>query len=434
MHVPIAPHGEVAGSAVGGPSTTATTAAAGSAGIDFDRIRATLMVLGIALHAADVFVSAGDWLVADTHRGVAFDALVALIHSFRVPGFFLLSGLLFAGSLTRHAAPDLVLRQMVRLGVPLLTCWALLNAAQTALLAWHRGGDPWAALASLSTPMSHLWFIRDLLVMNLLVLGCVAIRGAMPTPAAQPAARGIAPRWMARITRKPAQRLAGFSGGAAIPIHWLTVALAGALLSHALLVLVRLSGLAYAPGPGGLTLFNLAFHAPMFLAGLAMRQHPTWLDGWLRTPWWLLPVAAFAANWGDAASGTLPHALARELALAVELLGIWLATGAAIGLLARWRGRPHGGVGERLSSALADASYTIFLVHHLMVVALALLLLPLDWPAALKFALIACGTLALSLAFHRWVVRPFAVTRLLFNGRLPATAQAQPATPTPGRA
>lgn len=440
MHIPIAPPGEVTGSPIGGPSATATTAAAGSAGIDFDRIRATLMVLGIALHAADVFVSAGNWLVADTHRGVAFDALVALIHGFRVPGFFLLSGLLFAGSLTRHAAPDLALRQTVRLGVPLLTCWALLNAAQTALLAWHSGGDPWAALASFSTPMSHLWFVRDLLVMNLLVLACVAIRGVMPTRAAQAVARGIDARWMApiawiaRIARKPAQRLTGFSDAAATPTHWLTVALVGALLSHALLIVVRLSGLAYAPGPGGLTLFNLAFYAPMFLAGLTMRQHPTWLDAWLRTPWWLLPVAAFAANWGDGASGTLPHALAREAALAVELLGMWLATGAAIGLLARWRGRPHGGVGERLSGALADASYTIFLVHHLMVVALALLLLPLDWPAALKFALIACGTLALSLAFHRWVVRPFAVTRLLFNGRLPATTQERPVTPTPGRA
>ena len=100
MHVSIAPHGEVAGSAVGGPLTTETittpaTATTGPTGmtvaIDYDRIRATLMVMGIALHAADVFVSAGDWLVADTHRGAVFDALVALIHSFRVPGFFLLS-------------------------------------------------------------------------------------------------------------------------------------------------------------------------------------------------------------------------------------------------------------------------------------------------------------------------------------------------------
>ncbi|WP_158238747.1 acyltransferase family protein, partial [Roseateles chitinivorans] len=149
--------------------------AAGAVDVDLDRIRATLMVLGIALHAADVFVTAGDWLVADRHRSVVFDALVALIHSFRVPGFFLLSGLLFAGSLRRHATPDLLARQLLRLGVPLLTCWLLLNGAQQALLAWQRGADPWAALEGLSAPMYHLWFLRDLLVLNLLVLAAWAV-------------------------------------------------------------------------------------------------------------------------------------------------------------------------------------------------------------------------------------------------------------------
>lgn len=426
MHVSIAPHGEVAGSAVGGPPTTETittpaTATTGptdtAVAIDYDRIRATLMVLGIALHAADVFVSAGDWLVADTHRGVVFDALVALIHSFRVPGFFLLSGLLFAGSLTRHTAPDLVRRQLVRLGVPLLTCWLLLNTAQATLLTWYRGGDPWIALTSLSTPMAHLWFLRDLLVMNLLALVWVALRRS---PAAA-SMRGTSTRTSSM--QAPWIR-------AAVPIHWVSVALIGALLSHALLIVVRLSGLAYAPGPGGVTLFNLAFYAPMFLAGLAMRQGPAWLEAWLRTPPWLLPAAAFMANWGDAASSSLPGALAREAALAVEMLGIWLATGAAIGWLARRRGPSLGRPGR----ALAEASYTIFLVHHLMVVALALLLLPLDWPAALKFPVIAAGALALSLAFHRGVVRPFAVARLLFNGRLPDAVHRSRAAAARGRA
>ncbi len=393
--------------------------AAGAVDVDLDRIRATLMVLGIALHAADVFVTAGDWLVADRQRSVVFDALVALIHSFRVPGFFLLSGLLFAGSLRRHATPDLLARQLLRLGVPLLTCWLLLNGAQQALLAWQRGADPWAALEGLSAPMYHLWFLRDLLVLNLLVLAAWAVargrhRRAARTPAGGP---GRLATWVAR------------TGGAG-PAHWLSVALAGALLGHALILAVRLTGIAYVAGPGDLTLFNLAFYAPLFLAGLALWHRPAWLRAWLSTPLWLLPVAAFAANWGDAASDTLLHPLAREAALAVELLGLWIATGAAVGALGRLRAGPRG----RLGRMLSEASYTIFLVHHLLVVALALLLLPLDWPAAVKFALIALTTLGLSLAIHRWLVRPFALMRLLFNGRTPAPEAERPVTPAPGRA
>ncbi len=434
MHVSIAPHGEVAGSAVGGPPTTGMAGQSDSP-FEVDRVRATLMLLGIALHAADVFVSSGDWLVADPRRGVAFDALVVLIHSFRIPGFFLLSGLLFAGSLSRHAGPDLLVRQLLRLGLPLLTGWTLLNGAQAALLAWHRQEDPWAAMMSMSTPVAHLWFLRDLLVLNLAVLAghmlAAPLRRATPTRRMAGGADAAFAGWSGGLAG-----LAGSPGTtgptASAPPHWLTVALTGALLGLGLSLVTRLSGLAHASLPGGMTLFNLSFYAPMFLAGLAMSHRPVWRDAWLRTPLWLLPIGAFAASWGDAASRTLPNPVAREAALAVQLLGIWIATGAAVGALGRWRF--PSGPGRRIGRALADASYTIFLVHHLLVVAFALLLLPLDWPAALKFTLIAAGTLVFSLAFHRWVVRPFAAMRLLFNGRLPAASPEPPAHAAPRRA
>ncbi|MBO9689003.1 MAG: acyltransferase family protein [Mitsuaria chitosanitabida] len=392
------------------PGTTTGASAVGSAGVDIDRVRATLMILGIVLHAADVFITSGDWLVADTHRSAVFDALVALIHSFRVPGFFLLSGLLFSRSLSRHSTPDLVVRQLLRLGLPLLVCWMLINGAQHALLAAAHGQDPWEAMLSFSGPIYHLWFLRDLLVLNLLVLAWVALVGRSKRRAV--AGQGRLSRLLDRIEGHG-------------PSHWMSVALSGAMASLALLIVVRLTGWAYAKGPGELSLFDLAFYAPMFFAGLAMSRRRGWLEAWLRTPLWLLPVAAFAANWGDVASDTLRSALAREMALAVQLVGIWVATGAAVGALGRLRGATSGGLGRMLS----DASYTIFLIHHLLVVALALLLLPRDWPAVAKFGLITAGAFALSLAFHRWVVRPFAFMRLLFNGRLPSP-QAQTAVAT----
>ncbi len=410
-----------------------SVSAAGPAGtpdlcrdLDLDRIRATLMVLGVALHAADVFLTTGDWLVADSHRSVVFDALVALIHSFRVPGFFLLSGLLFAGSLGRHGAPELLARQMLRLGLPLLTCWTLLNSLQLGLMAWHRGADPWEAVFSLNTPMYHLWFLRDLLVLDVLVLAGAMLLGSSARRHGR--AAGPLRRLARRLSQRLTRRLAGL--GLHGPAQWLGVALAGALLNQALLIAVRLTGIAYDTGPGGLTLFSLFFYAPMFFAGLAMWHRPAWLRAWLRTPLWLLPVAAFLADWGDGASSTLSGAFAREAALTVQLLGLWIATGAAVGALGRMRRGARSPFGRLLS----DASYTIFLVHHLAVVALALTLLPMDWPAVLKFSLIASGALAFSLAVHLWVVRPSALMRLVFNGRPPVAEAPSSATAEPRRA
>lgn len=383
------------------PVMAASVSAADAPAIDLDRIRATLMILGVLLHSAAVFSSTGDWLVADAHRSVVFDGIVSLIHSFRVPGFLLISGLLFSRSLGRHSAQDLVARQMLRLGLPLLVGCLLINGAQHALLAASHGQDPWEAALSLAAPVYHLWFLRDLLVLNLLVLAWVALSGR--TWRCFGASRGRLSRLLDRIEGHG-------------PSHWMSVALCGAMASQALLLLVRLTGWAYVPGPGGLMLYDLAFSAPMFLAGLVMSRRGAWLAAWLRTPLWLLPVAAFASGWGADASDTLRNALAREVAQAIQLIGVWVATGAVVGALGRVRGGTRGPLGRLIS----DASYTIFLLHHLLVIALALLLLPRDWPAALKFALIAGGALTLSLAFHRWVVRPFDLMRLMFNGRLPS--------------
>ncbi len=419
------------------PAPVVASGAAGGVGFDLDRVRATLMLLGIALHSADVFVTAGNWLVADAQRSAVFDAMVALIHSFRVPGFFLLSGLLFARSLGRHAVPELLSRQLLRLGLPLLVCWALLNGAQQALLAWQRGGDPWLAWLS-PPPMYHLWFLRDLLVLDLLVLAAAALMGGSMGTGTGVAATAA----MAETTHRASGRFAARLSRALDTLaargssHWSLVAVTGTLFSLALLLGVRLTGRAYAVAPGGLSLFNIAFHAPLFLAGLAMSHRPAWLNAWLRTPLWTLPLAALAAAWGEQASDTLRHALAREVALAVQLLGIWIATGAVVGALGHLRSAQpgHRSSGSRLGRALIGASYTIFLVHHLLVVVLALLLLPLAWPAAVKFALIVGGALALSLAFHRWAVQPFAVMRLLFNGRALSAPAERPARAAAGRA
>ena len=68
---------------------------------------------------------------------------------------------------------------------------------------------------------------------------------------------------------------------------------------------------------------------------------------------------------------------------------------------------------------LVRCSYTVFLVHHLVVVALGLLLLPLPWPALLKFSLNTSLSLLLCCAVHMMLVERWPLLRLLLNGRRP---------------
>lgn len=61
----------------------------------FDSLRATMMLLGLVLHTAINYMTfpTGDtWPYKDAQTSPTFDILVAFIHSFRMPTFFVIAG------------------------------------------------------------------------------------------------------------------------------------------------------------------------------------------------------------------------------------------------------------------------------------------------------------------------------------------------------
>ena len=69
------------------------------------------------------------------------------------------------------------------------------------------------------------------------------------------------------------------------------------------------------------------------------------------------------------------------------------------------------------SAYIVDASYTVYLIHHLLIFVVALLLSLTTMPSVLKFCLIILTVTAVSLAFHHLLVRRFWVLKFAFNGR-----------------
>lgn len=113
---------------------------------DLDALRASAMLLGIGLHAAMSFVP-GAWLVTDSAAHPGFGLLLAMIHGFRMPLFFLLSGFFTAMMLRRRGFRDLLKNRAVRIFVPcllgLLTIVPLTMVASIyAIYSGGYGGAP----------------------------------------------------------------------------------------------------------------------------------------------------------------------------------------------------------------------------------------------------------------------------------------------------
>jgi len=79
---------------------------------DMDAARSFAMLLGLALHAALAYVGGG-WVVADEQTSAGLGMLVAAIHGFRMPLFFLLSGF-FTAMLWKRRGPAYLLSHRAR--------------------------------------------------------------------------------------------------------------------------------------------------------------------------------------------------------------------------------------------------------------------------------------------------------------------------------
>lgn len=86
---------------------------------DFDALRASAMLLGIALHAGLSFAPI-PWLAMNDTTSPTIGAFIEVLHGFRLPLFFIMSGFFSAMLLKRRGVPGFIGHRLKRIGLPLL--------------------------------------------------------------------------------------------------------------------------------------------------------------------------------------------------------------------------------------------------------------------------------------------------------------------------
>ncbi len=346
-----------------------------------DAARGILMMLGVVLHTANIYSTQGGWLVWDTERNGFFDVLTELIHVFRMPAFFWISGYFCALTFQRSGSQGLLRKRLPRLALPLVATWLTLNVGQELLMAAMRGEDASKALLD-GVPLFHLWFLVDLLV----YIALAAL---------------LLPR--VRSFLRLSERLEK------LPLPGMLLILVG--LNMTFSIAARATGMAYENVFGLTSLYRLATYAPFFIVGIFMYTHASARETFLKMPIVLiipaLPLAVVGSRY------THGHgALVGEAALALEYLMIWISVAAILRIFHAVFRRE-----SRMTRFLSDAAYSIFLFHHIIVAALGMALLNQPLGAWTKFIIVASVSLGLSALIHVTVVRRNRAARLLYNGK-----------------
>ena len=149
-----------------------------------DAYRGVLMMLGIVLHGAMPFLGKKS-ADAPISSGI-METFMHLIHTFRMPAFFLLSGFFAALLWKRYGLKGMFKNRVQRILLPFLACLPLLYLAleipEKVMERLIQGDpNPWAPLDSLDPwriffpeGFAHLWFLYDLIWIS--AFGALAVR------------------------------------------------------------------------------------------------------------------------------------------------------------------------------------------------------------------------------------------------------------------
>ncbi len=163
---------------------------------------------------------------------------------------------------------------------------------------------------------------------------------------------------------------------------------------------------------------SIMVYVVMLLSGAALVRWPE-LELALRKRWMLTAAAAFT---GGTIYLLLPdwplHGIGRALMA-------WGTIGTLIAFGPFWsRGRVPG------EDYMRDAAFPLYVLHHLPLVVIAFAVKDLPWPVWERYFTIVSGAMAVAFTLYHYVVRPYNPVRIAFGlSRLPDDGAANPSVP-----
>jgi glucans biosynthesis protein C len=382
-----------------------------------DACRGAFMLLGIVLHSSLPFTSV-PWEIKAPNHSTTLDYVYYFIHAFRMQGFFIISGYFAALGLTRNGPSQWLGSRTTRLGVPLLFGVLFLVPLQSFALSLPQylaaphltfGGyvhDAMQRHAKLGFHLlSHLWFIFDLLIMSLVLAAMHSVdrHGAARLPG-----RWIASILVAKPTAVGSLLLLGLSASL-----WAIEQLAYSRAGPYFMALGTYPMWKILDG------WRLLYYAPFFAFGALLFRNPELFQKFIRLP---------ALSW-------LAGAACLSLLIAVKvhrpdlaLVAATLAAPSAILVTRMWMhaaalllNRP-----SRAVRQVADAAYTMYIVHHPIVLFSAAAVIHWNVRALPGFAMVLSVALALSIGIYL-AARHAPLASYLLNGIKPSvTRRARP--------
>ncbi|MCK4507223.1 MAG: acyltransferase family protein [Desulfuromonadales bacterium] len=350
------------------------------------------MALGVVLHSSQVFNPDKTWVIYSPLSVSITNSVIEIIHTFRMPAFFMVSGFFCLFSIRKYGEETFLRIRCERILIPLVTTALTLNSIQAVLLD-KSGWRSFNLYEYVHNGLwhTHLWFLNYLLlyyIIAYLASKLISVFGE---------------KWRLpmgdHIDRLP--RMTVFL----LPI--LTILLIG---------IARLAASIQNPFFGVFPLFKLAFYAQFFVFGILLSWRKHLLHKFIHiSPLKIIIMIATLIMVDVMVDGLLENQrLATFLFVDkyIHALVIWLECALCFYLFKQFADRP-----SKISLFFSNSSYTVYLFHHVLVVAFGLAFIHFGIGGYWGLASLISIVFLASTLIHVFVISRSNYLNYLFNGK-----------------
>jgi peptidoglycan/LPS O-acetylase OafA/YrhL len=341
-----------------------------------------MMLLGVFVHAALVIP---ELMPVDAGTGSFFTVSYAIVHSFRMPAFFLISGFFAAYLLQSEGVRAFLVSRFKRIVSVLAVAAAII-----ASLLWQTGCtwcSPSQSRDYLSTALIYLWFLYYLVIISHLAL----------------VANQLAKQLPARM-RETGRALAGALrlGPVAVGVVGLVLALVPGVIDSAGQVRIEMGWVPNIP--------LLVFFGAFFTLGWVINRNAEALLRKVTTSAWV----NFALVAGFGAASAWLFSIGSSWQPVVQVLAVTYSTFAVIGLFLRYLNAELA-----IVRYLADASYWVYLFHAPVMFVIIALGAGAGWSPIIVAVVSIASALAFTLVTYHYLVRSTIIGKWLSGRRRP---------------
>jgi glucan biosynthesis protein C len=337
-----------------------------------DLLRGILMMLGVVLHTLAIYTVNSDWKVSSPTSVSYADPILNIIHLFRMPAFFMISGYFMALILGKQDTIAYVKNRIIRLGVPLLFAGILFNLP----VAMFINGGPvdigWYQYIVSGSWLGHLWFLGALILYSTVV--------------------AFIWKWIKPVISFQSNWLWVLSLFSLMMIYPITLRIGWYMeLNNIKLILITVS--------------NIFEYFPYFLCGLILFFQSKNIKLGTNLHWWILVSVVFYLMWSLI-----------KIKLVTDCLMFILAACLSFTLFAFFEKYFNGKA--RWKQDLANSSYTVYLVHQPIIIIISFYMVDSWLNIHIQVAVIMMVTALLAFIIHFKLVKKNRTLAFLMNGRL----------------